>query len=44
MIDIPWMQPNEVAPAVVFRCTDAASRLTGCTYDISAGDSVKYTA
>lgn len=44
VIDIPWMQPNEVAPAVVFLCTDAASRVTGCTYDISAGDSVKYTA
>ena len=44
VIDIPWMQPNEVAPAIVFLCTDAARCVTGCTYDISAGDSVKYTA
>jgi NAD(P)-dependent dehydrogenase (short-subunit alcohol dehydrogenase family) len=42
--DIPWMQPDEVAPAVVFLCTDAANRVTGATYDATAGDSVKYTA
>jgi len=37
-------QPDEVAPSVVFLCTDVANRVTGCTYDASAGDSVKYTA
>ncbi|HEY0369866.1 MAG TPA: SDR family NAD(P)-dependent oxidoreductase, partial [Chthoniobacterales bacterium] len=41
---IPWMQPDEVAPAVVFLCTDAASRVTGATYDATAGDSAHYTA
>ena len=41
---IPWMQPDEVAPAVVFLCTDAANRISGATYDATAGDSVKYTA
>lgn len=35
---------DEVAPAVVFLCTDAANRVSGATYDASAGDSVKYTA
>lgn len=44
VMDIPWMQPDEVAPTVVFLCTDAANRVTGCTYDATAGDSVKYTA
>ncbi len=44
VMGIPWMQPDEVAPAVVFLCTDAANRVTGATYDMTAGDSVKYTA
>jgi NAD(P)-dependent dehydrogenase (short-subunit alcohol dehydrogenase family) len=44
VMDIPWMQPDEVAPAVVFLCTDAANRVTGATYDATAGDSVKYNA
>jgi NAD(P)-dependent dehydrogenase (short-subunit alcohol dehydrogenase family) len=44
VMGIPWMQPDEVAPAVVFLCTDAANRVTGATYDATAGDSVKYTA
>lgn len=41
---IPWMQPEDVAPAVVFLCTDAAYRITGASYDATAGDSAKYTA
>lgn len=44
VMGIPWMQPDEVAPPVVFLCTDAANRVTGATYDATAGDSVKYTA
>jgi NAD(P)-dependent dehydrogenase (short-subunit alcohol dehydrogenase family) len=44
IMGIPWMQPDEVAPSVVFLCTDAANRVTGATYDATAGDSVTYTA
>lgn len=44
VMGIPWMQPDEVAPAVVFLCTDAANRVTGATYDATAGDSANYTA
>ena len=44
VMGIPWMQPDEVAPSVVFLCTDAARRVSGATYDATAGDSVKYTA
>jgi hypothetical protein len=41
---IPWEQSQDVAPAGVFLASDAACRVTGTTYDISAGDSVKYIA
>jgi NAD(P)-dependent dehydrogenase (short-subunit alcohol dehydrogenase family) len=41
---IPWMQPEEVAPPVVFLASDAAVRITGASYDVTAGDSAKYTA
>ena len=44
VMKIPWMQPDEVAPAVVFLASDAANRVTGSTYDATAGDSAKYTA
>jgi SDR family mycofactocin-dependent oxidoreductase len=44
VMKIPWMQPEDVAPAVVFLATDAAYRITGATYDVTAGDSAKYTA
>ena len=44
VMKIPWMQPDEVAPSVVFLCTDAANRVTGSTYDATAGDSARYTA
>ena len=44
VVKIPWMQPNEVAPAVVFLATDVANRVTGSTYDAAAGDGAKYTA
>ena len=44
VMDIPWMQPDEVAPSVIFLCTDAANRVSGATYDATAGDSVKNSA
>ena len=44
VMKIPWMQPDEVAPAVVFLASDAANRVTGSTYDATAGDSARYTA
>ena len=44
VMKIAWMRPNEVAPAAVFLASDAASRVTGSTYDATAGDSALYTA
>jgi hypothetical protein len=33
VMGIPWMQPDKVAPAVVFLCTDAANRVSGACLD-----------
>lgn len=44
VMKIPWMQSDEVAPAVVFLASDAANRVTGASYDATAGDSARYTA
>ena len=42
VMGIPWMQPDEVAPAVVFLCTDPANRVSACL-DAVAGESAKWT-
>ena len=44
VMGIPWMQPNEFAPVVVFLCTDAANRVSGACIDAVAGESAKWTA
>lgn len=44
VMKIPWMQPEDIAPAVVFLASGAAYRVTGASYDVTAGDSAKYTA
>jgi NAD(P)-dependent dehydrogenase (short-subunit alcohol dehydrogenase family) len=44
VMGIPWMQPDEVAPSVVFLCTDAAKSVTGACLDAVAGESAKWTA
>ena len=44
VMGIPWMQPDEVAPAVVFLCTDPANRISGICIDAVAGESAKWGA
>ena len=44
VMKIPWMQPEDIAPPVVFLASDAAYRVSGATYDATAGESAKYTA
>jgi NAD(P)-dependent dehydrogenase (short-subunit alcohol dehydrogenase family) len=41
---VPWIEPEEVAPVVVFLASDEARRVSGATYDVTAGDSAHYTA
>jgi NAD(P)-dependent dehydrogenase (short-subunit alcohol dehydrogenase family) len=41
---IPWLQPRDIAPVVVFLASDEAHRVSGATYDVTAADGAHYTA
>jgi NAD(P)-dependent dehydrogenase (short-subunit alcohol dehydrogenase family) len=43
-LGVPWLEPEAVAPVVVFLATDAARMVTGATYDVTGGDSAHNTA
>jgi NAD(P)-dependent dehydrogenase (short-subunit alcohol dehydrogenase family) len=43
-LGVPWIQPEDVAPVVVFLASDEARMVSGATYDVTAGDSAHYTA
>lgn len=43
-LGVPWIEPEDVAPAVVFLASDAARMVSGATYDVTGGDSANYTA
>jgi SDR family mycofactocin-dependent oxidoreductase len=43
-LGVPWIQPDDVAPVVVFLASDAARMVSGATYDVTAGDSAHNTA
>jgi NAD(P)-dependent dehydrogenase (short-subunit alcohol dehydrogenase family) len=43
-LKVPWIEPKDVAPAVVFLASDAARMVTGATYDVTGGDSAHNTA
>lgn len=38
-LDVPWIEPEDVAPVVVFLASDAARMVSGATYDVTGGDS-----
>lgn len=41
-LNVPWIDPKDVAPIVVFLASDAARMVSGATYDVTAGDSATY--
>jgi SDR family mycofactocin-dependent oxidoreductase len=43
-LGVPWIEPEDVAPVVVFLASDAARMVSGATYDVTAGDSARNTA
>jgi NAD(P)-dependent dehydrogenase (short-subunit alcohol dehydrogenase family) len=43
-LGVPWIDPADLAPVVVFLASDAARMVSGSTYDVTAGDSANNTA
>jgi NAD(P)-dependent dehydrogenase (short-subunit alcohol dehydrogenase family) len=43
-LGVPWIEPEAIAPVVVFLASDDASMVSGATYDVTGGDSANYTA
>jgi NAD(P)-dependent dehydrogenase (short-subunit alcohol dehydrogenase family) len=43
-LGVPWIEPEDVAPVIVFLASDAARMISGATYDVTGGDSAHYTA
>src|SRR5271163_2999134 len=41
---VPWIEPEAVAPAVVFLASDEAHMVSGATYDVTGADSATYNA
>ena len=39
ILGVPWIDPAEMAPVVVFLASDAARMVSGSTYDVTGGDS-----
>lgn len=39
ILGVPWIDPDEMAPVVVFLASDAARMVSGSTYDVTGGDS-----
>jgi NAD(P)-dependent dehydrogenase (short-subunit alcohol dehydrogenase family) len=37
-LKVPWLQPEDLAPAAVFLASDLAAMVTGACYDVTAGD------
>jgi len=43
-LGVPWIEPEAIAPAVVFLASDEAYMVSGATYDVTCGDNANYTA
>ncbi|CUI16113.1 short chain dehydrogenase [Candidatus Protochlamydia naegleriophila] len=41
-LNLPWIDPDDVAPLVVFLASDAAHLISGATFDVTAGDSAHF--
>jgi len=43
-LGVPWIEPEDVSPVVVFLASDAARMVSGATYEVTGGDSAHNTA
>ena len=43
-LGLPWIEPKDVAPVVVFLASDAARMVSGAAYDVTGGDSANNAA
>jgi NAD(P)-dependent dehydrogenase (short-subunit alcohol dehydrogenase family) len=43
-LGVPWIEPKDVAPVLVFLASDAARMVSGATYDVTGGDSANNSA
>lgn len=43
-LGVPWIEPEDVAPVVVFLASDEARMVSGSAYEVTAGDSANTTA
>jgi NAD(P)-dependent dehydrogenase (short-subunit alcohol dehydrogenase family) len=43
-LGVPWIDPQDIAPVVVFLASDAARMVSGATYDVTGGDSANNSA
>jgi NAD(P)-dependent dehydrogenase (short-subunit alcohol dehydrogenase family) len=43
-LGVPWLSPEDVAPAVVFLASDAARMVSGTSFAVTGGDSAHVTA
>jgi NAD(P)-dependent dehydrogenase (short-subunit alcohol dehydrogenase family) len=41
---VPWIEPADLAPVVVFLASDAARMVSGSTYEVTGGDSARNAA
>ncbi len=41
-LKVPWLQPEDVAPAAVFLASDDAHMVSGSSYDVTAGDTAHF--
>jgi NAD(P)-dependent dehydrogenase (short-subunit alcohol dehydrogenase family) len=44
ILGVPWIDPAEMSPVVVFLASDAARMVSGATYDVTGGDSANNAA